>query len=79
MASLRHPPYDGLTPREARDFAETARAEFLRSPDVGKVDIFGDHYEKIYLDFSPQKLTNLKLSLDDVLTTIAQPSAPAFA
>ena len=24
--------YDGFTPREARDFAETARAEFLRSP-----------------------------------------------
>ena len=34
--------YDGFTPREARDFAETARAEFLRSPDVGKVEIFGD-------------------------------------
>ena len=29
--------FDGFTPREARDFAETARAEFLRAPDVGKV------------------------------------------
>jgi multidrug efflux pump subunit AcrB len=46
-------PYDGLTPREARDFAETARAEFLHSPDVGKVDIFGDQDEKIYLHFAP--------------------------
>ena len=42
--------YDGFTPREARDFAETARAEFLRSPDVGKVEIFGDQDEKIYLE-----------------------------
>jgi multidrug efflux pump subunit AcrB len=67
--------YDGFTPREARDFAETARAEFLRSPDVGKVDIFGDQDEKIYLDFSPQKLANLKLNLDDVLTAIAQQNA----
>ena len=67
--------YDGFTPREARDFAETARAEFLRSPDVGKVEIFGDQDEKIYLDFSPQKLANLKLSLDDVLTAIAQQNA----
>ena len=41
--------YDGFTPREARDFAETARAEFLRAPDVGKVDIFGDQDEKVYL------------------------------
>ena len=60
---------------EARDFAETARAEFLRSPDVGKVDIFGDQDEKIYLNFSPQKLANLKLNLDDVLTAIAQQNA----
>ena len=67
--------YDGFTPREARDFAETARAEFLRSPDVGKVEIFGDQDEKIYLNFSPQKLANLKLSLDDVLTAIAQQNA----
>ena len=67
--------YDGFSPREARDFAETARAEFLRAPDVGKVEIFGDQDEKIYLDFSPQKLANLKLSLDDVLAAIAQQNA----
>ena len=67
--------YDGFTPRQARDFAETARAEFLRSQDVGKVEIFGDQDEKIYLDFSPQKLANLKLNLDDVLTAIAQQNA----
>ena len=67
--------YDGFTPREARDFAETARAEFLRSPDVGKVEIFGDQDEKVYLSFSPQKLANLKLSLDEVLTAIARQNA----
>ena len=61
--------------REARDFAETARAEFLRVPDVGKVDIYGDQDEKVYLNFSPQKLANLKLSLDDVLTAIARQNA----
>ena len=42
--------YDGFTPREARDFAETARAEFLRAPEVGKVEIFGDQDEKVYLE-----------------------------
>ena len=67
--------YDGFTPRQARDFAEMARAEFLRAPDVGKVEIFGDQDEKIYLDFSPQKLANLKLSLDEVLAAIAQQNA----
>ena len=67
--------YDGFTPREARDFAETARAEFLRAPDVGKVEIYGDQDEKVYLNFSPQKLANLKLNLDEVLTAIAQQNA----
>ncbi|TPK89464.1 efflux RND transporter permease subunit [Mesorhizobium sp. B2-4-17] len=67
--------YDGFSPRQARDFAETARAEFLRAPDVGKVDIYGDQDEKVYLNFSPQKLANLKLSLDDVLTAIAHQNA----
>ena len=67
--------YDEFSPRQARDFAEIARAEFLRAPDVGKVEIFGDQDEKIYLDFSPQKLANLKLSLDDVLAAITQQNA----
>jgi multidrug efflux pump subunit AcrB len=67
--------YDGFTPREARDFAETVRTEFLRSPDVGKVEIFGDQDEKIYLNLSPQKLANLKLDLDTVLTAIAKQNA----
>jgi multidrug efflux pump subunit AcrB len=67
--------YDGFTPREARDFAETVRTEFLRSPDVGKVEIFGDQDEKIYLNLSPQKLANLKLNVDDVLTAIAKQNA----
>ena len=67
--------YDGFTPREARDFAENARTEFLRSPDVGKVEIFGDQDKKVYLNFSPQKLANLKLNLDDVLTAIAPANA----
>ena len=69
--------FDGFTPREARDFAETARAEFLRAPDVGKVEIYGDQDEKVYLNFSPQKLANLKLSLDDVLAAIARQNAVA--
>ncbi len=67
--------YDGFTPREARDFAETARAEFLRAPDVGKVEIYGDQDEKVYLNFSPQKLASLKLNLDEILTAITRQNA----
>jgi multidrug efflux pump subunit AcrB len=67
--------FDGFTLREARDYAELARTEFLRSQDVGKVEILGAQDEKVYLDFSPQKLANLKLNLDEVLAAIAQQNA----
>ena len=67
--------FDGFSLRQARDFAETARTEFRRARDVGKVDIFGTQDEKIYLNFSPQKLAALGLSLDEVLQSIAQQNA----
>ena len=49
-ASSTASPMTASRAREARDFAETARAEFLRAPDVGKVDIYGDQDEKVYLE-----------------------------
>jgi multidrug efflux pump subunit AcrB len=69
--------FDGFSLRETRDFAETARAAFLRVKDVGKVEIFGDQDEKIYLHFSPQRLAELGLTLDQVLQAIAQQNALA--
>ena len=67
--------YDGFTMREARDYTEEARAEFLRAGDVGKVQVFGEQEEKIYLSFSPQRLAALSLSFDQVLKAIAQQNA----
>jgi multidrug efflux pump subunit AcrB len=67
--------YDGFTMREARDFTEEARAEFLRAGDVGKVQVFGEQEEKIYLSFSPQRLAALSLNFEQVLQAIAQQNA----
>ncbi len=67
--------FDGYTWREARDFAEAAKAAFLRAPDTGKVEIFGDQEEKIYLSFSPEQLASIGVRLQDVMNAIAQQNA----
>lgn len=68
---------DGFSPREARDFAETARSTFLRVADVGKVEIFGTQDEKIYLSFSPAKLAALGVDFNQVMAAIADQNAVA--
>ncbi len=63
--------FDGFSWRQARDFAETAKAAFLSATDVGKVTIFGQQDEKYYLNFSPQQLAALDLNVAQVLQAIA--------
>ena len=47
---------DGFSHRELRDYAERVRAELLSVPDVAKIDLLGTQEEKIYLEFSTQRL-----------------------
>ena len=63
--------FDGFSWRQARDFAETAKAALLSSADVGKVTIFGQQDEKYYLNFSPQQLAALNLNVAQVIQAIA--------
>jgi len=67
--------FDGYSWRQARDFAEAAKSAFLSASDTGKVDIFGDQEEKIYLTFSPEQLAAIGLRFDDVLNAIAAQNA----
>jgi multidrug efflux pump subunit AcrB len=67
--------FDGYSWRQARDFAETAKAAFLSAADTGKVEIFGDQEEKIYLTFSPEQLAAININLDHVMNAIAQQNA----
>src|SRR5262249_28191141 len=43
---------DGFSHRELRDYAEFVRAELLRVPGVGKVDLIGVQDEVLNIDFS---------------------------
>lgn len=52
---------DGFSHRELRDYVELARARLLEVTDVAKVDTLGAQDERIYVEFSTQRLAELEL------------------
>ena len=66
---------DGLSHRELRDFAEDARTQILKIPDVGKVDIVGAQDEVIYLEFSTRKIAALGIDRADIIATLQAQNA----
>ena len=53
---------DGFTSRELRDYVEEIRSRILQVPDVAKVDLIGAQPERIYIEFSPEKLAGYGLT-----------------
>src|SRR5689334_22892654 len=66
---------DGFTYRELRDQAEYIRAELLRVPNVGKVDLIGVQDEVIYIDFSLRQMAGLGIDPELVAATLASQNA----
>ncbi|SEN81446.1 Multidrug efflux pump subunit AcrB [Gemmobacter aquatilis] len=66
---------DGFSPREVKDWAETAQSAILGLEDAGKVDLIGVQDEVIYIEFSARKLAALGLDQGVVLDTLAQQNA----
>ncbi|WP_348526648.1 efflux RND transporter permease subunit, partial [Mesorhizobium sp.] len=54
---------DSLSHRELKDMATSLRAGLLTVKDVAKVDLIGQQDEKIYLEFSTQKVAALGLDV----------------
>jgi multidrug efflux pump subunit AcrB len=53
---------DGFTQRELRDYVEDARSRLLLVPDVSKVEILGAQDERIFIEFSSERLAGLGLN-----------------
>jgi multidrug efflux pump len=66
---------DGFTQRELRDYVESARTRLLAINDVSKIDIFGAQDEKIYVEFSSQKLAGLRLDRQALIQAIQAQNA----
>ncbi len=57
---------DGFGYGELKDHVEDVRQQLLRVPDVAKVDIFGAQDEKIFIELSALRMSQLGLSVQDV-------------
>jgi multidrug efflux pump subunit AcrB len=53
---------DGFTQRELRDHVEAARSRLLLVPDVSKVELLGAQDERIFIEFSTERLAGLGLN-----------------
>ena len=50
---------DGFSHRELRDTVEDIRSKLLQVPDVSKIELLGEQDEKIFVEFSTEKLAGL--------------------
>src|SRR5262245_22446454 len=61
---------EGFSPRQLRDFVESARSLLLLVPDVAKIDILGAQDEQIFLEFSTARLAGLGLTYAQLLAQL---------
>jgi multidrug efflux pump len=66
---------DGFSDAEVKVFADDVRQRLLRVPDVAKVELFGVQDEKLYIEISQKRLSQLGLDLNQVLAQLGQQNA----
>ena len=66
---------EGFSPREVYDYAKTLRTALLTVPDVGKVVLFGEQPEAIYVEISRARAAALGVSVDRVYGGLAEQNA----
>ena len=66
---------DGFSYAELKNFADDARQQLLRVPDVAKVELFGVQDEKVFIEISQKRLSQLGLDLNQVLAQLGQQNA----
>ena len=64
-----------FAPAELKRMCESARKRLLRLADVEKVDIIGDQAERIYVEFSHQKLATLGIAPQQIFESVQKQNA----
>jgi multidrug efflux pump subunit AcrB len=65
----------GFTYSEAKSFADDVRQKLLHVPDVAKVELFGVQDEKVFIELSQKRLSQLGLDMNAVLAQLSQQNA----
>ena len=66
---------DGFSNAEVKTFADDVRQKLLRVPDVAKVEQFGVQDEKLFVEVSQKRLSQMGLDLNQVLSQLGQQNA----
>ena len=66
---------EGFSSAELKAFADDVRQQLLRVPDVAKVELFGVQDEKLFIEVSQQRLSQLGLDMNQVLAQLGQQNA----
>ena len=66
---------DGFSDAEVKGFADTIRQKLLRVPDVNKVELMGVQDEKLFIEISQKRLSQLGLDMNQVLAQLGQQNA----
>ena len=66
---------EGFNYQELKSYAEQARSMLLTVPGVEKIDLLGEQEEKIYVDFSYIKFSQLGISFNDLKAAVEAQNA----
>ncbi|MDB5857621.1 MAG: putative inner rane transporter [Ramlibacter sp.] len=66
---------NGYSYAEVKTFADDVREQLLRVPDVAKVELFGVQDEKLYVEISQKRLSQLGLDMTQVIAQLGQQNA----
>src|SRR4051812_7588586 len=66
---------NGYNYAEVKTFADDVRQQLLRVPDVAKVELFGVQDEKLYVEISQKRLSQLGLDFNQVIAQLGQQNA----
>ncbi len=66
---------DGFSYEETRRYADFVRQQFLRVPKVAKVQFFGVQDEKVFVEFSHRRFSQLGLDFNAMVAQIAAQNA----
>jgi multidrug efflux pump len=70
---------DGFSYEDLRRYAQAAKIEALRLPDVGKVELVGEQEERVYVNLDSAKLANLQLDARTIWNALAEQNTLAPA
>ena len=68
---------DGFTHRELKDTVDDVRSRLLQVPDVSKIEVLGAQDDRVYVEFSTERLAGLGLDRSALLAALQAQNAVA--